>query len=1135
VAVQPTTVTDPAPPDLPPTVEETAAPKKRLTRRRILLWLTMAFVVTLLLAGIVIYFERISIVEGLFRDALEDRGLEAELQVESLSTEGLVLTEITLRENGVIVLQADKISAGYVFREALNGRIREMEIDRARIRVGVNEDFQIVEGWLKPSGDGGGGTVLPYEGVTLNDSAVDLITPYGDLDIGLEGEIAAVERFDLDIALAPTTLTYENYTATVEGVGEGTLTRDGDNLNAAYALRLPTASGPDLDLSDANLTFDIEYDIPTKILTGPINSTVQTARFRETAITAITLSGSPQIDLTAKRLTQPLTLSAESVTSPTVEATSLTLASDNPNLSWADGLTYAGDYTLESDTLSGFDMRTQALKADVSLPDPGTSTGQLDLTAERFSFTPNRARQLASSLALEDRLSTLPVARDFHPQLVESVTQTLRGGALDLSADFNLLDTYTLTLTEPATLRGANSLRITPIPDQPIYRFDPSEGRLALRLNAALTGERGLRMDDLTLRALSENGASIDAVEGFSARARLSDWAAITPEGRPTTLPALDIRIDSTPEGTAISGPFTYTGDIPGGYVTNLQTGGALRITPADQTQIDFAPNAPVAFDTLLLPSGARVEDFSATLTSTDPVLTGDAQDGTILATLAEPRFRFLFEREDGTPERMDVTLATLNAEGALQGDVQDWNMQVTDLDVSSDTFIGQGTHISAPDALLSARLETGAPLTFTFDTDSLDAQTALADAMAMPVSLDGTLEAFDVEYGPGGLELKNDSVPPTTVEGTAIFAGGEWVGEALAELPGNQFKPLDVTFQFQDGLGVADVVIEDLYFDPEGGLQPQDYLPALRGKISQVFGNVDGAFTIEFGVDKPLDGKGYILLDGLDMGTAPGPAQGIRSRIEFESLFPLKTTGRQTLTMESFDPGLPLNNGTFDFELIPEGIKIYSAKWPLGDGQIDLEPLTWTYGAEVNRAVLVIDDVSMQAFLDNFGQDDVKISGILKGRLPVEIRGINVEVKGGRLEVPNGGIIQYETPQTDTAAAQDALTQVAFTALREFEYQRLGLDIDGPFDGEVTVFIGFLGSLNAEARDVFTDKLENDSRSPLPGFVTLKGDVPFEFNISITGELFNILRSFDPNTNTQSVIDQARDQILRNQGIITE
>jgi len=1130
--VQSTTVTDTA--TSSPT-DTFSAPAKKVTRRKILLWLTLAFVITLLLAGAVIYLERISIVEGLFRDALKERGLEAELEVESLSTEGLILTDIILREDGQIVLEADRVEAGYEFREALNGRIREIEINGARIHVGLDEDFKIVDGWLKPSEDGGE-TILPYEGVTLNKSAVDLVTPYGNLDIALEGFISSVENFDTRLKIAPTTLSYKNYTADIEMMPDHVvLKRNDDIVYISNGYVIPRMSGPDLDIEDATIEGGGEFNLATQTLSSAMSMTANRLHYREAEMAGVRLAGPVDIDFNAKRVTNPLRLDVETYSSPSLSAENLRISSATTDIMWGENVSVNGNYSLSADRLSGFDMSTQTLTAEITLPTPGTPAGHIDLAAERFAFTPARARKLARSLSLQDRLSTLPVARDFHPDLQAEIIRTLSGGALNVSADFNFLDEYALALTKPATLIGANTLHLTPIADQPAYHFDPSEGRLTLHLNAALTGSRAIRMDDLTLRALSENGTSIEAVEGFSARARLSDWQAFTPDGRPAMLPALDIRVDSTPEGTSISGPFTYTGDIPGGYVTGLQTGGALNITPGEQTQLDFAPSAPVAFDTLLLPSGARVEDFFATLTSTEPILTGNARDGTILATLADPRFRFLFEREDGSSERMDITLATLNAEGALQGDIQDWNLQVTELDLTSDTFIGQGTHITAPDALVSARLQTGAPFRFTFDTDRLDAQTALADALTMPVSLDGTLEAFDVEYGPGGLELKNESVPPTMIEGTAMFAGGEWVGEALTELPGNQFKPLDVTFQFQDGAGVADVVIEDLYFDPDGGFQPQDYLPALRGKISQVVGNVDGEFKINFGVGVPLDGQGYIILDGLDMGTAPGPAQGIRSRIEFDSIFPLKTTGRQTLTMESFDPGLPLDDGTFEFELIPEGIKIYSATWPLGDGQIELEPLTWTYGAEVNRAVLIIDNVSMQAFLDNFGQDDVKISGILKGRLPVEIRGINVEVKGGRLEVPNGGIIQYETPQTDTAAAQDALTQVAFTALREFEYQRLAMDIDGPFDGEVTVYIGFLGSLNEEARDVFTNKLEEDSQSPLPGFVTLKGDVPFEFNIAITGELFNILRSFNPNTNAQSVIDQARDQILRNQGLITE
>jgi len=1059
----------------------------------------------------VLYVERLSLVERVFRSALDDYGLEAELEVERFTLDGLTLGDVTLREDGpdgkVIVATARRVTAAYDFRDALNGKIRRVDVDGADIRVGLDEDFQIVDGWLRPSGDGGSAT-LPSQGIGITDSHLSLTTPFGDARTAVSGEVASLERFDLALALEPASFTRDDLSLTIAGQADAA--RSGNTLTLDGTFTLPQVAFSEISATNGTLTLDGTFDIPTRTYAGDLATRFANGTALGGTWSDLAVSGVPIIDLDARTLSGPLSAKLASLAASQATATGVALDTDNADVTFADTLRLRGAYMLSADTAKAFEMQARDLAVNADLETLTSGTAQIE--AANFAFLPTRARSLAASLTLADILSASPVARDFAPILTRDIADTLQGGALSAKLDVSIDELWQMTLLGPATLRGAQTLRLTPDPDTPTYSYDPVTDQLGLALDAALTGSRALRATRVRFGAISSNGLTPDAVTAFSARLRTNAWTATTASGAPTSLTPLDVQIDSGPGSTTLTGALGFTGDIPGGYVTNLRTDGRLDITPGGRLTLDYASESPITFDRLALPSGGSVEDFSATLISSEDVFAGDANDGDILATLANADLTYLFTLSDGTPEIMDITAAEIIAQGKIVGDLagktQNWALSLTDAQLYTDTFIGEGTTATVQTAELTAQLVPDRPLGFTFDTPSLNGKTEIARARDMPISAAGTLNDFEAEFGPGRLRSSDERLPVGRVAGTAIFRNGEWVGESTATLPniaGGQSAPLLIDFQFRDGAGEADIRFKDLVFDPDEGLQPQDYVGALRGKISQVRGAVDGRFRLGFGVGLPLESSGYVELKGLDLATAPGPARGIRTRVEFTSLFPLESSGRQMLTLDSFDPGLPLENGTFEYELIPEGIRIHSASWPLGDGRIALEPLTWEYAAALNTAVLVIDGVGMDAFLDALGQDAVEITGVLKGRLPVEIRGVNVEVRGGRLDVTDGGVIRYETPQTDTVAAANELAQVAFEALREFNYTSLGVGVDGPLDGDITVELSFAGGVGKTVP------------LPLPKWVRLSGDIPFIFNISVTGQLFNILKSLDPGQYTDS------------------
>ena len=170
---------------------------------------------------------------------------------------------------------------------------------------------------------------------------------------------------------------------------------------------------------------------------------------------------------------------------------------------------------------------------------------------------------------------------------------------------------------------------------------------------------------------------------------------------------------------------------------------------------------------------------------------------------------------------------------------------------------------------------------------------------------------------------------------------------------------------------------IPELIFTPNG-LQPQSLVKTLRGKIAEVDGAVSAKINLAFAAGQPLQSSGSAQLKSLSFGTLPGPLSGVSTELQFSSFFPLQSQGRQTLTVASFDPGFPLEKGVIEFEMIPDGVKVYSARWPLGGGAISLQPFDWLYSADQNRVVMRVENVSVGEFLKDVGDGAIEATGCL-------------------------------------------------------------------------------------------------------------------------------------------------------------
>jgi hypothetical protein len=434
-------------------------------------------------------------------------------------------------------------------------------------------------------------------------------------------------------------------------------------------------------------------------------------------------------------------------------------------------------------------------------------------------------------------------------------------------------------------------------------------------------------------------------------------------------------------------------------------------------------------------------------------------------------------------PQDFNFELGAADIAGDITGNTQTWTVKASDAHMISDTLPSPGTDIRAPDVTVTAQVKAGQPLYFTIDTESADVKTQLVSAEDLWVKAKGTPADIDVEYGNGVVEFSAGELPRLPMTGNVNFENGTWAGTAETFLPGGDTVPIDVSYRFERGIGSADVVITDLPFTPSG-LQPQQFISALRGKVADVEGRVSSRIKLSFGADQPLTSSGTATLKDMKMGTLPGPLKGVNADLTFSSFFPLRTDGVQTLKLGSFDPGLPLLDGEISFEVIPDGVNIFGARWPLGTGSIQLDPTTWLYSAPENEMMLRVKDVAISEFLRNAG-DNLKMTGQVNGELPITIRGVSVTVDEGSLRVEDGGVIEFQTKETDAAAEVNEYAGYAFEALKKLNYKSLEIRFNGPLDGDIGVYLEFAGT-NPDV---------------------LYGS-EFLFRVNIEGELMNILRS---------------------------
>ncbi|MEP1229780.1 MAG: YdbH domain-containing protein [Litorimonas sp.] len=1034
------------------------------------LWAFFGLCCIVIIGAALAWSNRYALLEDLAVDALASDGIDAELDINSLSKTHAVIDNVRLSHNGDLFFSAERVTANYLWRDALEGRMKSVTIAQARAHITIDENGTIIDGWRPPSSPqdkSSSDDLIPANGVAIQNGVFFIKSPYGAAQVSGDIDFKTKQNFTATLTMAPTDFIYD----------------------------------------ELNLSGGGKFDVRMHDETMDVNSQITLSRLSHPAVDAknlsLTLNGRPNIEEKSFQGRAELTLE---------------------NLETAQAFMDKGHIIWDGDIAqtSNFYDFSGSLQTDltsVQLPDPA------------------RREDLATTLSFYAPLSKSPVAQHFVPEVRAALNGLLTRSNIVARTELTRNDAeFTLKLNTPALITSNQTqLTIKPKPDMPLYHFDKTAQTITAHLGANFSNPVGLSLSNINFNASSSNGIELAGVNNFKANITTNrPWAGNGLDGRPVRLAPISINMNynganANMRTVTLTGGLDYDGALPGAYAQGLTTSGVmdLSLTGSGKTRIGYRPDQtnPLSIQKIETLSDWTVYDLQADIESSANLFELNGKTNKSVADISLSNIRARLEREIDVAS-LNLTSSSLSANGTLErsstaADVltQNWNIDFGQALITSDDLPGPDTKITIPNGQLKANLTTGQAPYFDMTTPSADVQTQLVKVDNMALRLYGRSDNYDIEHNGGQVKLSNNTLPPLPIEGQLNVKDGRFIGTSNARLPQADNTPITMTYDIYDGTGFADVEIEALEFSPNG-LQPQNLISALRGKIAQVEGIASAKIHLKFARGQPLQSSGTAKITNMNLGTAPGPLTGMNMELTMDSVLPLISRGKQRITVELFDPGIPLQDGIIDFELIDGGVNIFSAKWPIEDGFFSLDPFTWEYGARENRLTMRLSDVELSNFMENIGNESIEATGQLQGEFPIVISGVNLHVDKGKLTIKDGGTIRYNPKTADNSPPisytqeeaikilrtkdQARYSSLARDALREFKYKALSVTVDGTLDGEVELHTIFSGS-NAKV---------------------LNGQ-PFEFDVNIVGELFNILRSFDSNAQIKSQLEK--------QGISTE
>jgi len=348
-------------------------------------------------------------------------------------------------------------------------------------------------------------------------------------------------------------------------------------------------------------------------------------------------------------------------------------------------------------------------------------------------------------------------------------------------------------------------------------------------------------------------------------------------------------------------------------------------------------------------------------------------------------------------------------------------------------------------------------------------------------------------DAGPVSLSVSlADADRPARHAPLRLAAEGTRTGDALA-LAGSLSAigpgvsvPIAAQARLDDISLDLDIGPATIAFAPDGR-QPGD-LAAILGGLEDVAGAVNLAATARLGGDAPP--RIAASLGFQDVSAAQGDlaVTGLSGSLRMADLLAPASDGRQRLTARAAIVGVPVAAPEAEFSIATRAgapvVTLHRGSGRVAGGTVTLDETPWDFGAETNELRVRVRQVEIGQLLRDWQVEGVSGTGRLSGAIPVRLAANGLSIRRARLASDGPGAIRVDWGEArERLMRSGEQVALAATALEDFRYEAMAIDIDKPAGGELSFAIG----------------LDGANPAVLNGY-------PMRFNVTLQGRLEPIL-----------------------------
>ncbi len=251
---------------------------------------------------------------------------------------------------------------------------------------------------------------------------------------------------------------------------------------------------------------------------------------------------------------------------------------------------------------------------------------------------------------------------------------------------------------------------------------------------------------------------------------------------------------------------------------------------------------------------------------------------------------------------------------------------------------------------------------------------------------------------------------------------------------------------------GAASAVLElpQVRWRPDGP-QPRDLAPWL-GRLHDVTGA--SSARIEGRLDeRGVAAQAEVRIEDVAMRVGGVRLAGVSGETQLAALQPVQTQQAQRLHVARVATAVPVTDVDLRWRIAPGpgeglGLRIVEARGGFLGGRVRVENARIDTGARLNDVDVQMRNVSLGDLVDGAGIAGLSARGELSGRVPLSFGEPGLAIRGARLRGRDGHI------GLRSSAARAALRQggrdaeLMLTALRDFAYDELEIDLDAPLGG---------------------------------------------------------------------------------------